>query len=75
MRLRSIWRRYATMNVSDSAHAERIEAASALMLQAAQELTRAERAEIRFSTSDVLADLVAGPAISPASPGIIRISA
>jgi DNA-binding transcriptional LysR family regulator len=46
------------------AHAERVEAASALLQQAARELMRAERAEIRFSTSDVLADLIAGPALA-----------
>ncbi|MDR3467631.1 MAG: LysR family transcriptional regulator [Xanthobacteraceae bacterium] len=45
-------------------HAEHVEAASARMIEAAQELARAGRAEIRFSTSDVLADLVAGPAIA-----------
>lgn len=46
------------------AHAERIEAASSLMQQAAQDLMREAQAEIRFSTSDVLADLIAGPAIA-----------
>jgi DNA-binding transcriptional LysR family regulator len=46
------------------AHAERLEHAAAELEQAAANLTRAQRAEIRFSTSDVLADLVAGPAIA-----------
>lgn len=46
------------------APAEEIEAGGARLLKAAGELSRAERAEIKFSTSDVLADLVAGPAIA-----------
>ncbi len=43
---------------------EKVEAAAAVMLEAAQELARAAHAQIRFSTSDVLADLVAGPAVA-----------
>jgi DNA-binding transcriptional LysR family regulator len=46
------------------AHAERIEDAAAELERAAATLARAQRAEIRLSTSDVLADLVAGPAIA-----------
>ncbi len=44
--------------------AERIEVAATAMFASARELGRAARSEIRFSTSDVLADLVAGPAVA-----------
>ncbi len=46
------------------APAEQFEAAADRMVRTAMELARAERREIRFTTSDVLADLVAGPAIA-----------
>ncbi len=46
------------------ASAEQIEAAAVQMGRLAEELKRASRAEIRFSTSDVLADMVAGPALA-----------
>ena len=46
------------------AFAEEIEAGAARMGRAAEELRRVQSDEIRFSTSDVLADLVAGPAVA-----------
>jgi len=46
------------------ASAEQIEVAALQMGRLAEEVKRAGRAEIRFSTSDVLADLVAGPALA-----------
>ena len=46
------------------ASAELVEAAASQMQRLAEELKRASQAEIRFSTSDVLADLVAGPAVA-----------